>query len=129
MYLCSKSLHLGRRKLLALPSRYIISVEYGLKVFNYHLFIHTPLLIDIINSKNLTDPTCPSGYDNVWSDSTHCYRIVNEQVTWEAAKVKCRNEGGELACFSDQQERDAVTDKCDNCWVGYTWQNGRSIQY
>ena len=77
----------------------------------------------------MIDPTCPSGYHNLWADSTHCYRIDNEQVTWEAAKIKCQNEGGELACFSDQQERDAVTDKCDNCWVGYTWQNGRSIQY
>ena len=67
----------------------------------------------------------PSGYDDIWPESTHCYWIATEQVTWEDAKVKCKEDGAELACFSDQQERDAVANQCDQCWVGYTWKGGR----
>ena len=67
---------------------------------------------------------CPSGYDNLWSNSTHCYRIVKEEVTWEEAKVKCQEDEAELACFSNLQERDAVSDQCDMCWVGYTKKGG-----
>ena len=72
---------------------------------------------------------CPSGYDDFWPDSTHCYWIATEQVTWEDAKVKCNEDGAELACFSDQQERDAVADQCDQCWVGYKWQGGKFYNF
>ena len=77
----------------------------------------------------LEELACPSGYDDFWPDSTHCYWIATEQVTWEDAKVKCNDDGAELACFSDQQERDAVADQCDQCWVGYKWQGGKFYSF
>ena len=50
-----------------------------------------------------------------------------EELTWEAARQKCKKDGGDLACFNNQQERDFLTDKCDGCWVGYTWQDGKLL--
>ena len=72
----------------------------------------------------LTEMVCPSNYNDLLSGSDYCYRIVTNQETWETAKGKCQQDGGELACFSNQQERDDMADQCDQCWVGYTWQNG-----
>ena len=51
--------------------------------------------------------------------------MVNDEIRWVEAKVKCQEDGAELACFSNQQERDAVSDKWNECWVGYTWQSGK----
>ena len=96
-------------------------------------YIPSPKLVEWIlfsisfysSTTGFEELVCPSGYDDLWPDSTHCYWIANEQVTWEGAKLKCKEDGAELACFSDQQERDAIADQCDNCWVGYTWQGGK----
>ena len=67
---------------------------------------------------------CPKGYTNLWSDSTHCYRVADDKVTWIEAKVKCQVDDAELACFPDKKERDTVSEQCDGCWVGYKWMNG-----
>ena len=53
------------------------------------------------------------------------YLITREKGTWEQGKAKCQDVGAELACFSDQEERDAISDRCDDCWVGYKWQDGK----
>ena len=71
------------------------------------------------------DLICPSGYEDLWSDSTHCYWITSEKGTWEQGKAKCQDVGAELACFSNQLERDAISDRCEDCWVGYKWQDGK----
>ena len=68
---------------------------------------------------------CPTGYQNLVEGSEYCYRIVTEQDTWNAARDKCQEDGGELACYSNLKERDELAEKCDGCWVGYTMQNGR----
>ena len=68
---------------------------------------------------------CPSNYNDLFSGSNYCYRIENSQETWETAKSNCEGDGGELACFSTQQERDDLANQCDDCWVGYTWQNSK----
>ena len=51
---------------------------------------------------------CPKGYANLWSDSTHCYRVVDDKVTWNEAKVRCQVDEAELACFPDMKERDII---------------------
>ena len=45
-------------------------------------------------------------------------------MTWDDAKVNCENDNAMLACFGTQDERDHVTNICNECWVGYKWQNG-----
>ena len=68
---------------------------------------------------------CPNRYQDYVNVSNYCYRIVTDDDTWEGAKLKCKEDGGELACFSNHQERDTIADKCDHCWVGYTWKHGK----
>ena len=69
--------------------------------------------------------TCPTNYNDLATGSNYCYRIENKKQTWEIAKLKCQDDGGELACFSTQEERDGIAAHCDDCWVGYTWQNSK----
>ena len=69
---------------------------------------------------------CPSKYKEFSTNSNYCYRIVNEEETWKDAKEKCQEDGGELACFSNEQERDNLANECSHqCWVGYIWKNGK----
>ena len=69
---------------------------------------------------------CPSDYKEFSTSSNYCYRISNEYDTWNGAKQKCKKEGGELACFGNEEERDKLVNECrDQCWVGYTYQNGK----
>ena len=68
---------------------------------------------------------CPPEYKEFSKTSKYCYRIVNEKETWNGAKEKCQEDGGELACFSSAQERDNLANECTGqCWVGYIWKNG-----
>lgn len=67
---------------------------------------------------------CPSEYKEFSTASNYCYRIFNEELYWDGAKQKCHEDGGELACFSNAQERDNLVNECkDQCWVGYIWKN------
>ena len=68
---------------------------------------------------------CPSNYNDLLTGSNYCYRIENSQERWVTAEGNCQADGGELACFSTQQERDELANQCDDCWVGYTWQNSK----
>ena len=67
------------------------------------------------------------GYHNYVNASKYCYAVVTKKLTWSEAKLSCREDGGDLACFGNQQERDYLTSKCDGCWVGYNWKNGTFI--
>ena len=70
---------------------------------------------------------CPFKYKEYSSTSNYCYRIINEEETWKGAKQKCKEDGAELACFSNIQERDKLANEChDQCWVGYIWENGKN---
>ena len=69
--------------------------------------------------------SCPAHYNDLVSSSNYCFRIVTEKETWETARKKCQKDGGELACFSNEQERNYLANQCRKCWVGYTWQNGK----
>lgn len=73
--------------------------------------------------------TCPTNYNDLVTGSSYCYRIENNQETWESARVKCQEDDGELACFSSQEERDDIANQCDDCWVGYTWQNSKKYKW
>ena len=50
-----------------------------------------------------------------------------QALTWEGARQKCQEDGGDLVCFGNQQERDYFTNECDGCWVGYSWKDGRFV--
>ena len=45
-------------------------------------------------------------------------------MTWDDAKVNCENDNAMLACFGTQEERDHITNVCNECWVGYKWKAG-----
>lgn len=50
---------------------------------------------------------------------------MEENLTWESARRKCKDDGGDMICFGDKQERDRITSACNGCWVGYNWKNGK----
>ena len=67
---------------------------------------------------------CPSGYQDLFRGSEHCFKIVTTKRTWEDAKTNCEDEQATLACFGNLEERDYIANICDGCWVGYQWKNG-----
>ena len=34
---------------------------------------------------------------------------MEEKLTWESARTKCKDDGGDMICFRDTQERDNIT--------------------
>ena len=56
---------------------------------------------------------------------TGVWPAVLQGTTWTTARDFCQDDGGELSCFGSQSERDALADNCDDCWVGYTWQDSK----
>ena len=59
-------------------------------------------------------------------DSAYCYKVIPEKLTWESARRKCKEDDGDLVCFSNKKERDRITAACDGCWVGYKLEDGKS---
>ena len=72
----------------------------------------------------LEELECPTSYHDLVKGSNYCYRISAETRTWKNAKAMCKKDGGELACFSNEKERNQLTQQCNKCWVGYKWKNG-----
>ena len=58
------------------------------------------------------------------ADSDYCFKIVDSKLNWVSAKQKCLDEGANLVCFKDNNERDFWTTKCEGCWAGYAWESG-----
>ena len=54
---------------------------------------------------------------------------MEENLTWESARTKCKDDDGDMICFRDRQERDKITSVCNGCWVGYNWEDGKSCYY
>ena len=79
-------------------------------------FFLNPLIFSAVKQTQ-----CPPGYQDELSNSDYCFKEVNEKETWNSAEQKCRDAGGDLVCFSTEEERDFWKTKCDGCWVGYTW--------
>ena len=56
----------------------------------------------------------------------YCYKVIEEMLTWESARMKCKDDAGDLVCFSNRRERDRMSAACDGCWVGYNLEGGKS---
>ncbi|XP_041631726.1 C-type lectin domain family 4 member F-like [Drosophila kikkawai] len=59
--------------------------------------------------------TTSSGFELI---GTRYFRIVNEKVDYKTAERRCREMGGYLASFRNEEEMNAVIPKLDN-WPGY----------
>ena len=70
---------------------------------------------------------CPMGYQTIADDSAYCYKVIQEKLTWESARIKCKGDDGELVCFSNKKEGDRVTAACDKIiryvktWLPQSW--------
>ena len=73
---------------------------------------------------NIVVVECPSGYEDLFEGSDNCFKKVTDNKTWDNAKLYCENDNAMLACFGSQEERDFITNACDECWVGYKWETG-----
>ncbi|XP_017029352.1 C-type lectin domain family 4 member F-like [Drosophila kikkawai] len=60
--------------------------------------------------------TIPSGFELI---GTRYFRIVYERVEWRTAMTRCREMGGYLAAFRNEEEINAITPKLD--WNGNYW--------
>ena len=74
---------------------------------------------------NIKESGCQSGYQEHTSDAKYCYKVVTESLTWAGARQKCQDDGGDLACFGSEQEKEYLAAQCEGCWVGYNWKDGR----
>ena len=64
---------------------------------------------------------CTTGYREIIRDSDYCYKIAHVKRNWEDAKESCSNDNGNLACFHINDEISTLSNKCKECWVGYSW--------
>ncbi|KAH8281913.1 hypothetical protein KR054_004120 [Drosophila jambulina] len=58
----------------------------------------------------------PRGFEQIGS---RYFKIVKEKVNWLTAERKCREMGGHLAAFRDEEEINAVTQKIQWGWTEY----------
>ena len=68
---------------------------------------------------------CAEGYQDFFKESSYCFKVVNNTKKWEDAKNDCYRENGHLACFTNYTEIFMLSDMCEDCWLGYFWENGK----
>ena len=82
------------------------------------------LLATSSETSSLLKTSCPSGYEDLISDSEYCFKIDNDKSNWHSAKQKCLDDGATFTCFKNTAERDFWSTKCEGCWAGYAWNDG-----
>ncbi|KAH8333653.1 hypothetical protein KR059_001935 [Drosophila kikkawai] len=75
-----------------------------------------PLQSDKVAVPALPTISIPSGFELIGS---RYFRIVKEREEWQTAERRCREMGGYLASFRNEEEINAITPKLDSTRWGY----------
>ncbi|XP_019631193.1 PREDICTED: snaclec coagulation factor IX/factor X-binding protein subunit A-like, partial [Branchiostoma belcheri] len=69
-----------------------------------------------------------------WSEhNNHCYKLMNEKVSFSTANQRCKGMGANLASILEGQENNFIANaSCDEVWIGLQhnmWTDGSAFPY